>query len=347
MRTLKQHALVALDHLGTDRIFRYLNRDKLLVVMYHGVTVQSYTPAVWTQLPVYSFRRQLEFLLKHYQIVTLDDLVRAVCGEQPLPERAALITFDDGVKNNFTVAYPILREYGVPATIFLTMDLIGSDEFLWFDELYLLIREGLLRGVALNLPESAERQYQEGDVWASYATSVEALKRAGTRRREAFLYHLRSRVPLEREQWLEDFGLLGWDEVRAMERSGLVSFGVHTATHRILSELDDDELVAEVLAPRQRFSDMVGSETVSFCFPNGRPGIDFGKVHQTFLRSCGYRCAFTTDNTLFDWRSGDSMGIGRISVGDDITSDPLFFRLNASGALSFLKYLLNRRSSFP
>ena len=331
---LKKAVLKGLVFSGADRLFRRLNRHRLLVVMYHGVTRQSYRPPVWTQLPLPVFRNQLEFLRRHYRLVSLSEVVQALSRGAPLPERAALITFDDGLKNNFSVAFPVLKELGLPAAIFLTVDLIGGGDMFWFDELYLLIREGGDRGAALELPGvGAQRHYLAGELWQAYEACVEAAKRAGPEMRRALLQELRRQVPLERERHLADFGLLDWDEVREMERSGLVGFGVHTATHRILSELDDHELADEVLAPRKRFAAELGREPESFCFPNGQPGVDFAPRHQEFLRCGGYLCAFSTEQDLFDRSRGDLMGIARIHAGNDGSSDPDYFRLNTAGAL--------------
>lgn len=317
-----------------DVLFRHLNRERLLVVMYHGVTTESYTPAVWTQLPLPVFRSQLEFLSKHYRFVTLQQVIRALDRGEPLPVRAALITFDDGLKNNYSVAYPVLKEMGIPAAIFLTVNMIGGGEMFWFDELYLLIREGVALGVALELPgPEAQRHYRAGDVWKSYYACVEDAKRCGREQRQRLLEDLRSRVPLERERHLDDFGLLDWDQVREMERSGLIGFGVHTATHRILSELKEHELAEEVMAPRKRFVEELGGEAESFCFPNGRSGVDFYPSHQEYLRCRGYICAFSTGDELFDRNVGNRMAITRIPAGNDGSSHPDYFRLNTAGVL--------------
>lgn len=321
---------------GVDRLFRYLNRHRLLVVMYHGVTEENFNPPVWTQLPVETFRRQLLFLRDHYRMVSLPEVVAAIGSGGSLPERSALITFDDGLRNNFSLAFPLLEELAVPAAIFLTVDLIGTDRIFWFDELYLLIVAGGRQRVRLSLPGAgAQRRYEKGELSDAYCACVEALKRVGETVRGDFMNKLRRLVPLERLQVPDDFRLLDWDEVRHMERSGLVSFGVHTGTHRILSELDPGGLEAELIAPRKRFAQELGREPQAFCFPNGRPGLDFLGVHQDFLRSCGYLCAFTTENALFDWRAGDRLGIGRVPAGNDALSEPNFFRLNTSGAGSF------------
>lgn len=323
---------------GADVLFRRLNKNLLLVIMYHGITERNYEPRVWTQLPLSVFRSQLEFLRSRYRMVTLEQVVRALERGEPLPERAALVTFDDGLKNNYSVAFPVLKEMGIPAAIFLTVDLIGGSDILWFDELYLLIREGWANGAALELPwEEARRHYRAGAVWEAYFSCVEAAKRSGCGPRRRLLDHLRDRVPLERERHLADFGLLDWDQIREMARSGLIGFGVHTATHRILSELKEHELADEVLAPRKRFAEQLGMEAKAFCFPNGRPGVDFRPAHLEYLRGSGYVCAFSIGDDLFDRNVGDRMAIARIPAGNDGSSHPDYFRLNTAGVLRLFR----------
>ncbi|UFS69129.1 polysaccharide deacetylase family protein [Geomonas sp. RF6] len=331
---------------GVDSAFRYLNRNRLLVVMYHGVTERLFDPPVWTQLPVDSFRRQILFLRDHYRLVSLAEVVAALTSGTPLPERAALITFDDGLKNNFSVAFPIMQDLQVPAGIFLTVDLIGTNEILWFDELYLLITTGWQRGIQLPLPGAeAQRYYRAGKLWEAYVSCAEEYKRAGVKVREMLMTGLRQSVPLDYSEYLADLGLLDWDEVRYMQRSGLVEFGMHTATHRILAEMDDDELHGEIVAPRKRFRETLGHEAEAFCFPNGKPGLDFQERHQEFLPRAGYLCAFTTDSTLYDLSGGNRFGIGRVPAGNDGTSSPDIFRLSTCGAFSLLRSIGRGRLS--
>lgn len=334
----KQIVMQTAGMLGVARFFRLINRKKLLVVMYHGITAHHHTVPIWTQLPVERFRGHLEFLCSHYQPVTQEQVTAAVNGEQALPERAVLVTFDDGLSNNYSCAFPLLQQLRVPATIFLTVDLIGSADLLWFDELFFLLQQALAEGVMprLNNP-SATALLQANQLWPAYQRLVEDLKRSGPALRTETMQRLRAEIPLDHTELLQDFGLLTWDEVRTMHSSGLVAFGVHTATHRILTELTDTEWHREIISPKQVLEQELNSSVTAFCFPNGRPGVDFHANHLAQLRKAGYRCAFTTENALFDWPRKDSMSISRIPAGNDATSDQACFSLNASGAVPFLK----------
>jgi len=328
---------------GIDTFSRYLNRNKLLVVMYHGITVHSYNPPVWTHLPVDTFRQQLQFLKSHYTFVTLDQVVDALDGNSILPENAALITFDDGYKDNFDVAFPVLQEMEIPATIFLTVDRIGTDHPLWVDEIYLLLHAN--NANEQNVPfvnELAADLYRTGRTWDAYCVTVESLKHSGEDARELYLQKLRKAVGSDDDSRYEDFSLLGWDEVFIMRDSGLISFGVHTATHRILTDLARNEWEQEIHAPRLKLEKLLGTPVRSFCFPNGRPGIDFNDDHISYMRDCGYSCSFTTKSGLFSLNENDCMQICRIPAGNNLLSNQFFFRLNCSGLIPFATDLISR-----
>jgi peptidoglycan/xylan/chitin deacetylase (PgdA/CDA1 family) len=88
-------------------------------------------------VPSSDFKEQMEFLRKNnYTIIALEKLVSFVTKKQELPRRSLVITFDDGYKKNYTEAFPILRQYNFPASIFLATDYIGTKEvFPWLSDL--------------------------------------------------------------------------------------------------------------------------------------------------------------------------------------------------------------------
>ncbi len=345
---LKQHCLRYASRTGLDRFFRQLNRNRLLVVMYHGVSAAGSPPPLWTQLPVARFREQLLFLKRHYQLVSLEQLEAAIQQGQPLPERALLITFDDGLRNNATVAFPLLQHLEIPATIFLTMDRIGSSGLLWFDELYFLLQQALTRRSVPDIGcRQAEELLQAGLLQPAYLAAVEYLKRCGSPLRTSIMAALNRLLPLDRSLLLDDYGLLSWHQVESMHRSGLISFGVHTATHRILTELSASEWEREVVLPRQTLENRLQVPVHSFSFPNGRPQDDFLPHHLPALRQAGYLCAFSTESGLFNWQRDEPLAISRIPAGNDATSDPDHFSLATSGALPFLRHSLQRLKTVP
>ncbi len=323
--------------IGVDALFRYVNRNKLLVVMYHGITLNTYNPLVWTHLPVCKFKKQLHFLKEHYSIVSLEQVEKALDGNTVLPPNAAMITFDDGYMNNYEVAFPVLQEMKIPATIFLTVGRIGSNRPLWFDELYLLLHS---RGSdEIDVPfinEDVSDLFKSGRTWDAYWFTAEALKRCGVNTRENYLNQLRKAVIPDDSSKYADFCLLGWDDVFKMRDSGLISFGVHTASHRILTELARDEWEPEIKAPRIALEKLLGTPVRAFCFPNGRAE-DYNDELISYLKDCGYVCSFAAKSGLFDPEAEDQMQIKRIPAGHGLFSVDSFFRLNCSGIVPIIR----------
>lgn len=96
---------------------------KLRVFMYHKLGEQ----ADYLTVTAAQFEQQLQFILQHYTPIRLSELVQHIEHQTPLPKKAALITFDDGYDNNYYLAYPILKQYQIPFTVFLVADYVGRE----------------------------------------------------------------------------------------------------------------------------------------------------------------------------------------------------------------------------
>lgn len=316
---------------GLGRYGRFRNRHKLLVIMYHGVTRKRHEDPIWTQLPLHLFEAQIDFLHRYYHPVTLGQVLRSLHGRERLPERAVLLTFDDGLKNNYSVAWPILRAKKIPAVIFLTVDFIGGSAMLWPDELYLLIKGAWEQGVPVPNP-LATCCSQAGTVWQRYVLLIETMKRMKEGQRLEAMALLSRELPLPASDFAEEFALLNWEEVTTMHHHGLIDYGVHTATHKILSRLSPVELKNEIVSPKKKLEEKLGHEIQAFCYPNGRSNIDFTNHHKELLRREGYVCAFATDHGLHTMND-DPFAIRRIAAGNDMTSYPALFELASAGII--------------
>ena len=94
--------------------------------------------------------------------------------------------------------------------------------------------------------------------------------------------------------------------------------------------------------PKQILEKELDVEAAAFCFPNGKPLVDFHQDQISQLQKAGFRCSFTTENALFDRSYGNGMTIGRVPAGNDATSDAAYFPLNASGAVHFARDIARR-----
>ena len=118
---------------GLFHVLRFLNRNEPVVLCYHRVVEDFKKESEYSLSELLvskrSFGRQLRFLRKYYNIISMDSLVDSFEGRFELPKYSLLITFDDGYKDNFSCGYPLLKQSNVPAVIFITTNFIDSKEY--------------------------------------------------------------------------------------------------------------------------------------------------------------------------------------------------------------------------
>lgn len=107
---------------GVTRLFAFLNRRGVTILCYHSVTANE--PPILNDpdklhIPRALFRLHLDYLKRRYHVVSLDEFLTAVRERRELPANAVVLTFEDGVRNFLTVAAPLLKERGFPATNFI------------------------------------------------------------------------------------------------------------------------------------------------------------------------------------------------------------------------------------
>ncbi len=329
---MKQKISSLLIRLNVDSFFRFVNRRRLLILMYHGVALDNNCPPLYNQIPGSAFEAQIKFLAKNYNILTLNEFISSSIRKQ-FPQRAVLITFDDGYANNYQVAFPILKKFNVPATLFLPVDYVGTQKLLWFDELFLLLNNALDKKVRIEeVVDYFSITNSPSNICELYSTLSNKIKRIHLTSGMNLIDRFKERFNLDISKLKEKAycRLLSWEQVLEMRASRLIDFGVHTATHRILSQLDRDEWYKEIIAPKVKLSKILNSNISSFCYPNGKPDIDFSPQHENYLKNNGYECAFCTGNWL-NIEGENMFRIGRLPSGNDITKEMNYFKLHTSG----------------
>ncbi len=212
-----------------------------------------------------AFAADVAWLKAHFRIVKLDQMLESVqANRSPLDGGEVAITFDDGLRNQATQAYPVLRQYQAPATIFVCPGLIETRSWLWNHE----ARARLRRLAPVALQAFGEGVGRSGR--ARIEDLVDALKDLPVARRRDAQEELRQLTPgftpTEAERLASD--LLTWDELQALDPE-LITIGSHTVTHPILPTLDDMELEYEIAESRDMLEHRLGRKVDWFCYPNG------------------------------------------------------------------------------
>lgn len=208
-----------------------------------------------------AFERQLRWLKRHFQLVPLRTIVSAATNGGTLGSKVAL-TFDDGLRSNVEVAYPLLHRLAIPATFFVCPGLVDRASWLWTHE----ARRRLMR-----LTPGARRELaQEFGAPSGIEPFVGWMKRLDTPARKRVETRLReatpefSPTPAEREE----FDLADWEELRRLDPA-IVQIGSHTLTHPILPETPPAELETEVRDSRRQLERNLDRPVDTFAYPNG------------------------------------------------------------------------------
>lgn len=254
MATLQTLALAPLA-LGSWLGFpAFLGRDEGVarIFMLHG------TPASEAK----RLLQGLQYLQRHFQFVSLDSICSSVRdGAAGLTRRVAL-TFDDGLRDNVEVAYPILKRMGIPATFFVCPRLIGSGRWLWNHE----ARQRLLR---LDAPALASLAMELGapQTTEAFIDWMKALGGATRRSAEEAIRRATARFCATPEEHRR-FDLADWPALRQLDPK-LVTIGSHTRNHAILPTLGLAEAEAEISGSRRDLERMLQRTVDQFAYPNG------------------------------------------------------------------------------
>lgn len=274
----------------------WLVERQVAIIAYHRVGGVADYP--WSLIPVspQDFDRQVRYLRRTYRIISLEELSNSLGNLKALPPKTAVITFDDGYRDVYLNAFPVLKNYDIPATVFLTTGNIGTCNLFWWDKVgYVIWKTGL---DALDLGELGIYHLKSAGGRLQASRIIEKkLKNMPDEKRSEWIEALVRRSGVDIPTKLGKELILSWDDVKEMSRNGF-SFGAHTVNHPILTRLPLEAARREIIESKMKIEAELDQEVDTFCYPNGEPG-DFNGDIQEILKSSGFRCAVTLKPLAF------------------------------------------------
>jgi peptidoglycan/xylan/chitin deacetylase (PgdA/CDA1 family) len=268
------------------------------------------------------FTRQILFINKRYRIIDVQWFVEAVRDGRSLPPRAVLLTFDDGYSDFAEHAWPVLRELGLPALLFVPTAYPGDQSrVFWWDAVHQMVSRTDRGDVAV---EGRGPVKLDGGRARREATTeiIEHLIGLPNAQRLSCLDRLQQELAVTPHR--ED-SMLTWDDLRRLAGEGL-DIAPHTHAHPILTRLPEPEMVEEVRTSRRLIREEVGQDHPVFCYPNGRRGT-FNATSCRVLEENGFIAAFTTVWGANVIGRTPAMTLHRIGVGSHLDTDQLRFQL--------------------
>lgn len=287
------------------------------ILMYHRIAEDSFDPWGLAVSPA-NFRSQLAWLSQTRTLLPLEDFAQAH-RRDCLPRNAAAVTFDDGYRCVGEIAEPLLREFAVPATIFVPVDLVCEDRPFWWDELEAVVIRHPRPTLVVNGEEfSLGEQSADDRAWearaaprtprqAAFETILTRITRMNLAERKRAIDALRQDLPgiarLEKRP-------MAPERLRRLDRQ-IFSIGSHTRNHAWLPSLSEEDQVEEIVGSVGRIEAITGNRPTAFAYPYGASDATSRRIAE----AAGFACACVTGNSSVP-SSADAFALPRIQVGN-------------------------------
>ena len=258
------------------------------ILRYHRVN-QEEDPFSIEAIHPNLFEKQMAYIRRHYSVMPLDDMLRR-SEEKALPWNSIAVTFDDGYHDNYAVAFPILKKFRIPATIFLTTGSIGGGQILWFDRVLRAFKQTKksrleIDGFPKPLLWKTIKEKADAAIW-----TLKFLRGIPEKAKDKSFRAIIDSLEVDEDSSDSNL-MLNWDQVRELHKQGIL-FGSHTVTHPILSQCDEGVVLSELVVSKRMIEERINDEINSFAYPSGRSS-DLSEFVIENVKRGGYRFAVT------------------------------------------------------
>lgn len=329
-------------------------QGKVLILTYHRILPESELGKNLIQPGMYvcdgAFKKQIQFLKEHFHILSFAELLH-LWGNKTYDQskRYCVITFDDGWLDNYTYAYPILKKFHIPATIFLPTSFIGTNQWFWPDQLSYLLKyycstsvpqeveefitylwgqyPGMKRVVPLSVPSMNGEKLKD-----RIDAAIELCKRWPEEEIHELIKKMSRLLGLK---FPDERVVLNWEEIDEMSRHA-ISFGSHSCTHKILIKLPEKEMKKEIEGSLHTLRARKINDIPVFCYPNG----NYSQEVVRLVKTAGYQAAVSTHFGFEGRFPEDLFSLRRIGVHHDICATIPLFTLHISGLNNLSTFIL-------
>lgn len=304
-RVGKGAAALALHYSGARELLSAVQRRavggrRVLILSYHRVVADFAEEArrsLYTlNIEQKTFRRHLEVLQESHDVVSLDDALSVLDGTRQAARDVAVVTFDDGYRDVYRHAYPVLRDLRIPALVYVPSSFMGTDRRLCHDRLFAALRCMRERGIgpmAVGVGSPGERwliDALEGDAKPSLALE-RLIARHPTRGLQRLAEALDDRLGLGSQRPPEGELPLSWEMLREMEAHGIAT-GAHTAEHTVLTHETLEEARREIALCKSVIEKALKRPVRHFAYCNGYYSAGVAQA----LKAEGFVSAVTTED---------------------------------------------------
>lgn len=298
------------------------------IFMYHRFCAVGKT--IWGGISQDEFAWQVEKLSAQCEVITFGDFLLRKRTNSSI-KNCAIITVDDGYRDFYLYAYPVLKQTGVPATLFVTSDFIHKKIWLWPDKLKHIVRNLEPGKYPYKFGQDffVINAYDDKHRLSSWLELSSFCTKQSVVERDRFIGSLSLAMDIEVPEFPgPEYLACSWGELREMQSAG-IEIGSHTLTHPVLSRIPADAMVREVHDSKHEIEKMIGKSIISFCYPNGGK-LDINEEVVKAVEGAGYLGA-AHGNPPRDW---EPFLVPRMGADDN--------RMEFVWRLSGMEYLVAR-----
>lgn len=286
---MKKTILKTIYNLGAFAPFHRATRDEILILMYHRFSREQHKYKTSSA----EFAAHLEYLSKHNRVLSLGETVDNLKNGKPLPPNPAVVTIDDGYADVYEIAFPLLKKFAFPATLFVVTDFLDRKCWLWTDFMRYVLQTTKSENLRIEFGggEKIEMKLTDEIDRLELASRVNSkLKRLPNEVKEAKIKEIADGLNVKLPELPSDeFAPVTWQQAREMDANRL-SVESHTVTHPILTNVNQTELDFELRTSKKRLENNLGKTIKHFCYPNGTLNSAVRKATE----NAGYESAVTT-----------------------------------------------------
>ena len=261
-----------------------------MILMYHRFSREKNPFKVSSE----EFAAHLEYLSKHNRVLSLAETINNLKNGKKMPPNPTVITIDDGYADAFEIAFPLLKKFNLPATLFAVTDFVDGKCWLWTDLMrYILIaaKQNFL-SVEFESGEKIETKLTDETQRLETASRVNGrLKKMPNEEKELKIIEIAENLSVEiPASPTAEFAPITWQQAREMDAS-VLKIESHTATHPILTNVNEKQLNFELRNSKEKLETALNKKSEHFCYPNG----SFDEAVWRAVKNNDYKCAVTTD----------------------------------------------------
>tara|TARA_B100001758_G_C18412520_1_gene616861 strand:+ start:370 stop:1356 length:987 start_codon:yes stop_codon:yes gene_type:complete len=272
--------------------------NEITILLYHGVTEHEnigITNHANKHLNVNDFSEQMKWLNSNANLLSMDEVAEMFQKNLPFPERSVAVTFDDGYKNNYSTAMPVLDKYKIPTTFYIAAGMIGEDDLFWVDKIESCIEKTKEKKIEISLGGNIVKYNLDNDDSKLHA-----------------LYSIKKYCKLSSQQHVDliveeliektkvnpsigdnpNYSTMNWNEVRELHKNKNFIIGGHSLKHEIFSNLDTEFMKNTVKKSLEIINKELDSTIEHYSYPEGI-GKQFSYEVVTSLKKNKIKCCPT------------------------------------------------------